>query len=162
MMTQVSSRPARRLSGAVAAELAMVSPFLTLVLFGFVELAVVARDYHGLACAARAGVAAAARGATVEEITDHARVAGGSLRADDMTVMASYRVYRTRSQSWSAWSAVRNSGNNAGNSCPAHCQVRCTVTAPHTLVMPAFFSVFATEPDGETVMLNSEAVATRE
>ena len=156
-----AAQPARRLSGAVAAELAMVSPFLTLVFLGMVELATVARDYHRVSCAAQAGAAVAGRGGTVEEIAAQARAAGG-LKLADGDVMTSYRIYRAHSQSWTAWNALRNAGSKAGTSRPARCQVRVMVSCPHALVVPSFFSVFATEPDGQTVMLRSEAVAVRQ
>jgi Flp pilus assembly protein TadG len=161
-MARFAPRTVRRLSGAVTAEMAMVSPFLTLMFFGVVELGAVCRDYGRLASAANAGAQVAARGGTIAEITTAARAAAGGLKPSSVNVMAGYRTYRPGTGYWSEWSALRNAGNGAGNTSPARCQIRVIVTYPHTLVMPTFFSVFATEPDGETVMLRPQAIATRQ
>lgn len=144
--------------GTASVEMAMVTPFLVLALFGIIEFGMMFSNLMQLNNVTREGARVACVGARPVEIFDRMDGALGRLNADALTVTLQFRTYS--GGYWSDWQTLGDDG--VRNTAPLGAQLRVRALYSHELMLGGLFGRFADNADTKTKILRASAVMRRE
>ena len=159
MTASGTDRCAGRSKGIATVELAIVLPWLIILLFGILEMGLMFSSWLHLKTTAREGARAAAVGATPAEIYTRMAAVGGALDTSELSATLEYRQY-VAGGSWGAWTTLGSDGYN--NTAPAASHVRVTLSYNHKLAIPGLFRRLADDPEQATKTLQAQVTMRRE
>jgi Flp pilus assembly protein TadG len=149
--------------GATMVEMAIVVPFLVLLVFGILEVGLLMKDYLGLNQAAREGARIASIGSPVSTIDDRIIASAPSIDVSRMTWSGEWRAY-DNSGTWGAWTVLADEGygSDLRNNAKPGSQVKISVELEHQLVTGQVMDFLSDADKPGTVTLGSSMVLRRE
>jgi Flp pilus assembly protein TadG len=140
--------------------MAIIAPVLLLLLFGIIEIGILAKNSMMLHSACREGARAAAIGATPAEVADRCEAAAATLNVEVLGVTTEYRTYSDGS--WGSWQTLGYSDDGNANDAPTGSHIRVELSYDHPLVAGALFSFLADDQENNTVNIGARMVMMRE
>ena len=134
-------------------------PVLLVILFGIIEVGVLARDAAALNAVAREGVRAAVVGATPSAIDARIQISDPRLDSDQMITLYERRSFNEQTQTFGEWTALGTSQgvNDAVNGD----QIRVTLQYQHQTIT-GLFPGMSDEPGGGTKTVRASVTMRRE
>ncbi len=149
--------------GATMVEMAIVVPFLVLLVFGILEVGLLMKDYLGLNQAAREGARIASIGSPVSTIDDRIIASAPSIDVSRLTWSGEWRAYDS-SGTWGPWTVLADEGygSDLRNNAKPGSQVKISVELEHQLVTGQVMDFLSDADKPGTVTLGSSMVLRRE
>lgn len=144
--------------GTASVEMAMVTPFLIIALFGIIEFGMIFSSLMQLNNVTREGARVACTGAPTSEVLDRMEGSMGRLNPDALEIVLEFRTYSDGY--WSAWQTLTDDG--VRNTAPLGAQIRVRATYDHHLMLGGLFGRFADDTTAHTKELRASAVMRRE
>lgn len=146
--------------GVATVELAVLLPPLVLLLFGSLEIGLMAKHSQALNHAAREGARVAATGASTTRIHAYTADAAAGIDADRVAMTIQYRQRDTDAGSWGSWITLTDVGSE--NCAQVGDQIRVQMRYSYTLATGAMFAtLFGASPDN-VVTIDATMVSMRE
>ena len=157
-VSRIRTRDRGLRGGTASVEMAMVTPFLVIALFGIIEFGMIFSSLMQLNNVTREGARVACTGATTTEVLDRMDGSLGRLDPDAMTVLLEFRTYS--GGYWSSWQTLTDDG--VRNTAPLGAQIRVRAAYDHHLMLGGLFGRFADNTTAHTKTLRASAVMRRE
>jgi len=162
-MRGLSRCPSGFRKGATMVEMAIVVPFLVLLVFGIFEVGLLMKDYLGLNQAAREGARIASIGSPLSTIDARIMASAPSIDVSRMTWSGEWRAYDS-SGTWGPWTVLADEGygSDLRNDAKPGSQVKISVELEHQLVTGQVMDFLSDADKPGTVTLGSSMILRRE
>lgn len=162
-MHGLSRCPSDCRKGATMVEMAIVVPFLVLLVFGILEVGLLMKDYLGLNQAAREGARIASIGSPVSTIDARIIASAPSIDVSRLTWSGEWRAYDS-SGTWGTWTVLADEGygSDLRNNAKPGSQVKISVELEHQLVTGQVMDFLSDADKPGTVTLGSSMILRRE
>lgn len=146
--------------GVATVEMAIILPLLAAMLFGTLEIGLMAKTAHSLHHVAREASRVASTGATLSRIQSHIANTAPELNTNNLTTTLEYRSWDETAGAWGTWTTLSDDGTQ--NTAVSGDQIRVQVQYPHSLATKGIFSMAVATDEGNTVSLDASIVSMRE
>ena len=159
-VSPMTGRTSRLRGGTATVELAIVLPLIITLLFGTLEIGLMARSSLSLAQIGREVARAVSVGATSARV--QALIGEISTGLDDQRVTATlqYRRMDPATGTWGCWTTLTDDGVH--NGAQSGNQIRVVLTYRHALLTGGMLANLFNASEDNTVILNSNMVSMRE
>jgi hypothetical protein len=163
-MHGLSRGPSGHRKGATMVEMAIVLPFLVLLVFGIFEVGLLMKDYLGLNQAAREGARIASIGSPLATIDARIMASAPSIDVSRLTWSGQWRTYDDSGGTWGPWTLLRDDGwgSDLRNNAKPGSQVKISVELEHQLVTGQVMDFLSDADKPGTVTLRSSMILRRE
>lgn len=155
-----SHSPRSERAGTATVELALVLPVFIMLLFGTLEIGLMARSSMALSQVGREAARAASVGAAPTRLHSLIGEVSTGLNSDRLTIALECRSLDEQTGAWGNWTTL--SGDGAQNSALSGDQVRIVLTYRHLLATGSLLADVLGASEDNVVTLSSTVVSVRE
>lgn len=146
--------------GVVSVELALLLPTFIMLLFGTLEIGLLAKQSQSLNHVARETARVATTGAPVSRIQSRMADVAPAIDAQRITATIEYRAWDSHTGAWGGWMTLADDGET--NIAQTGDQIRIALEYSHQLATGGLMGAVLNASEDHTVAINATIVTMRE